>query len=112
MNQTSRLAILCLLAAHAVPAYGQENERQFAGRGKSLLTEQCGRCHQVAATGKSPLAEAPTFSEVMRRYKPDQLEEALAEGLSTGHPAMPEFTFEPDDVAAILAYLGTLRPAR
>jgi cytochrome c len=94
------------------PVHGQSAERQLVNRGKLLLTDKCSRCHQVAPTGKSPLAEAPTFRDVMRRYKPEQLEEALAEGLSTGHPDMPEFVFEPDDVAAIVAYLGTLRATR
>jgi cytochrome c len=45
----------------------------------------------------------------MQRYKPEQLEEALGEGLSSGHPAMPEFVFEPYEISAIVAYLGTLR---
>jgi mono/diheme cytochrome c family protein len=37
------------------------------------------------------------------------LEEALAEGISTGHPDMPEFIFEPDQIEAILAYIGSLK---
>ena len=39
----------------------------------------------------------------------DGLAEALAEGLSVGHPDMPEFVFEPDQVAAILAYLKSIQ---
>jgi cytochrome c len=37
------------------------------------------------------------------------LAEALAEGLSSGHPDMPEFRFEIDDVDAILAYLESIQ---
>jgi cytochrome c len=37
------------------------------------------------------------------------LEEALAEGIVSGHPAMPEFVFEPDDVSAIIAYIQSLQ---
>jgi hypothetical protein len=33
----------------------------------------------------------------------------LAEGLSTGHPDMPEFVFEPHDISAILAYLQSIQ---
>ena len=37
------------------------------------------------------------------------LEEALAEGLVTGHPDMPEFQFEARDVGAIIAYLNSIQ---
>jgi hypothetical protein len=34
------------------------------------------------------------------------------EGLSTGHEAMPEFVFQPDEIAAIVGYLDTLHNSR
>jgi len=37
------------------------------------------------------------------------LAEALAKGLCVGHPDMPELVFEPDQVAAILAYLKSIQ---
>jgi mono/diheme cytochrome c family protein len=40
---------------------------------------------------------------------PNALEEALAEGIVTGHNDMPEFAFEPGDVTAIITYLDTLK---
>jgi cytochrome c len=33
----------------------------------------------------------------------------LGEGLSVGHPDMPEFVFDPEDVGAILAYLKSIQ---
>jgi cytochrome c len=33
----------------------------------------------------------------------------LAEGLFVGHPDMPQFTFEPQDVGAIIAYLKSIQ---
>ena len=36
------------------------------------------------------------------------LEEALAEGISTGHPDMPEFVATPDQIDAILDYISSL----
>jgi len=33
----------------------------------------------------------------------------LAEGLSSGHPDMPEFRFEVEDVSAILSYLKSIQ---
>jgi hypothetical protein len=44
-----------------------------------------------------------------QRYSIDSLAEALAEGLSTGHPDMPEFIFEISEVGAILAYLQSIQ---
>jgi hypothetical protein len=38
----------------------------------------------------------------------ENLEEALAEGISTGHPTMPEFRFEPDQVNDFIKFLKTL----
>jgi hypothetical protein len=38
------------------------------------------------------------------------LAEALAEGVMTGHPAMPNFTFHPRDIEALLTYIDGLSP--
>jgi hypothetical protein len=37
------------------------------------------------------------------------LEEALAEGISVGHPAMPQFQFSPEDADALIAYLESIQ---
>jgi mono/diheme cytochrome c family protein len=42
----------------------------------------------------------------------DSLEEAFAEGISVGHPAMPQFAFAPDDVRALVAYLQSIQNER
>ena len=55
------------------------------------------------------IAKAPPFRNVVRKYDPSQLQEALAEGIVTGHNDMPEFVFEPDQISAIIAYLKTLK---
>ena len=36
------------------------------------------------------------------------LAEALAEGIMTGHPAMPNFAFEPRDIGALLTFIEGL----
>ena len=78
--------------------------------GHELLSKNCARCHAIDMAGASPLAKAPPFREVVKRYDPAYLEEALAEGIVTGHNEMPEFSFEPEQIAAIIAYLSTLKP--
>lgn len=80
-----------------------------AAEGFALLHESCARCHAAGLRGASPLAQAPPFREVVKRYAPAQLEEALAEGIVTGHNDMPEFEFTPDDIGKIVTYLEALR---
>jgi len=78
-------------------------------RGEVLLRRHCGGCHAVGRAGESPKPPAPPLRELHKRYAPAALGEALAEGLLTGHPLMPEFRFEPDDVRAIIRYLDSIQ---
>ena len=39
----------------------------------------------------------------------EDLAESLAEGIVSGHPEMPIFVFEPQDVAAIIDYLESIQ---
>ena len=70
--------------------------------GHKLVEANCSRCHAIGKTGESPLAKAPPFREVVKRYPVEFLEEALVEGIVTGHNEMPEFTFEPDQASRSL----------
>jgi cytochrome c len=97
---------LVLMSAGAAPA---QDKRALEGRGEGLLTSNCARCHAVGRTGNSTHPEAPPFRTLGQRYPIEVLAEALAEGLSSGHPDMPEFRFEIDDVDAILAYLESIQ---
>jgi mono/diheme cytochrome c family protein len=103
-------APLALLAALlcASPVFSQPAGPREIAAGKALVAKHCSRCHQIETKGPSRLPIAPPFRDLMQRYGPEALEEALGEGLSSGHPDMPEFVFEPDEVAAIVAYFGTL----
>lgn len=74
-------------------------------RGRDIAEAHCGRCHALGRSGESRLAAAPPFRDLGKRYPIEQLAEALAEGIVTGHPDMPEFVFETEDVIALLAYL-------
>jgi cytochrome c len=80
-----------------------------AGRGEFLLTTHCARCHAVGRTGVSLHPEAPPFRTLSRKYKIEGLAEALAEGISTGHPDMPEFVFAAEDAGAIIDYLQSIQ---
>ena len=78
-------------------------------RGEALLIANCARCHAVGRSGVSPHPQAPAFRTLSRRFKVEGLAEALAEGISTGHPDMPEFVFEADEVGAIIDYLKSIQ---
>jgi cytochrome c len=80
-----------------------------ARRGEALLITNCARCHAVGRSGVSPHPQAPPFRTLSRKFKVEGLAEALAEGISTGHPDMPEFVFEADEVGAIIDYLKSIQ---
>ena len=105
-----RLVAMCAtgMAAASTLAAGLDDPENRIAHGHALLTDNCARCHAVEAEGDSPFAPAPPFRTLNERYDVEVLEEALAEGIVSGHPAMPEFVFAPDDVGDIIAYLKSL----
>jgi mono/diheme cytochrome c family protein len=102
---TGVLLVVSVLAATVrVASASEETER-----GKALLTRDCASCHAIGPTGESPRQNAPAFRTLGQRYPVESLEEALAEGIMTGHPDMPEFSFDADDVGAIIDYLKSIQ---
>jgi cytochrome c len=77
-------------------------------RGKTFALNNCARCHSIDRMTRSPLKIAPPFRTLHLRYPVDNLGEALAEGIVTGHPTMPEFRLDPDQIHDLLSYLKTL----
>lgn len=108
LSQRCFLALIVAGAVIASPVRAQENAA-LVKRGQALLASNCARCHATGTTGASPHPAAPPFRTLSRRYSIEGLGEALAEGLSVGHPDMPEFIFEPAEVGAILAYLKSIQ---
>jgi mono/diheme cytochrome c family protein len=98
------LALLALGTGGAFAADGSGTEID----GKALLEKDCGRCHSIAAIGKSPLPQAPPLREIYLKYPIDQLESGFAEGMGSRHRDMPQIQFSADQVAAILNYLGSI----
>lgn len=96
------LAFALVTLAPALAASPQEQ------RGKTFALNNCAKCHAIDKVSPSPLKIAPAFRTLHKRYPIDTLAEALAEGISTGHPTMPEFRLDPDQIGDLLAYLKTL----
>jgi mono/diheme cytochrome c family protein len=97
-----RLAVVTLTLA--TPALAASPEQ----RGKAYARAHCARCHAIYRTGQSPLDIAPPFRTLHLRYPVETIAEALAEGINTGHAAMPEFVLDPDQIHDLLSYLKTL----
>jgi mono/diheme cytochrome c family protein len=74
-----------LLSAFGPPAYAES----AVARGEALVRTNCSPCHAVGLIDKSPHPDAPAFRTLSERYPIEDLGEALAEGISTGHPDMP-----------------------
>lgn len=99
-----------LLGLDAVATNIGAQEYDPVQEGHALVTMYCSDCHATEATGDSLLPIAPPFRELYLRYDVELLSEALVEGIVTAHPEMPQFEFDPDQAAAIVAYLKTLEP--
>jgi len=101
--------LLCLTVGLLLVVAPAAAQSDLTARGRLLVQRHCAGCHAVTRSGASPDAAAPPFRDLNQRYRIDSLGEALAEGILTGHPAMPQFAFPPKDIAAVLAYLKSIQ---
>lgn len=76
--------------------------------GKAFAQANCSHCHSIDKVTLSSLAIAPPFRTLHQRYPVESLEEALGEGISTGHPSMPEFRLDPGQVGDFISFLKSL----
>jgi mono/diheme cytochrome c family protein len=107
-HRTSLLVALAAQLLASPAAWSAEALTPAAQRGLVLVRTNCARCHAIYRIGPSPLKIAPPFRTLHERYPVEQLEEPLAEGIVTGHPTMPEFSFDPGQVGDVIAYLKSL----
>ncbi len=103
-----RMVPILMVLGFAAPAGAQDADG--VAHGKALVEANCARCHGIGANDASNHPEAPPFRTLSERYPLDALEEAFVEGITTGHPDMPEFVATPEQVADILDYIETLQP--
>jgi cytochrome c len=95
---------LCLIMPAAAAAQTSPGEQ----RGQTFVRANCSTCHAIDKVSASPLKIAPPFRELHRRYPVESLQEALVEGIRTGHANMPEFRLDPGQASDVIAYLKTL----
>jgi cytochrome c len=77
-------------------------------RGKAFAQANCSYCHSIDKFTRSPRRAAPPFRTLHKQYPVETLEDALAEGLSTGHPRMPEFRLDSRQVGDFISFLKSL----
>jgi len=99
------VAALPALAAMDAVAQAQDPVRH----GRALVREFCGRCHSIGRRGRSPHADAPPLRYMGRTFDLDEIPRTLQRGISSNHPAMPEFKFDYEDARAVRAYLRTIQ---
>ncbi|MEA2345927.1 MAG: hypothetical protein QOF63_4096 [Thermoanaerobaculia bacterium] len=97
-----QMAAVLLVATSALAASPAEQ------RGKTYALTNCARCHSVDRVTQSPLKIAPPFRTLHLRYPVETLAEAFAEGINTGHPTMPMFRLDPDQIHDLLSYMKSL----
>jgi len=102
-----RLTLLCIaLALGSSAAMAQSGRVQ---RGFTFAQTNCSQCHAIGRFGDSPIPEAPPFTTLHTLYPIEDLAEAFAEGITTGHPSMPQFELDPAQINDLLAYLNSIQ---
>ena len=99
------LAAVAILTSHFAVAQNLSPAEQ---RGLRFVRTNCASCHAVDKASPSPLRVAPPFRDLHKSYPVENLQEALGEGIVTGHPSMPEFQLDPGQVNDVIAYLKSL----
>jgi mono/diheme cytochrome c family protein len=99
------LVLSVALLFHAPSAFAQSPAAQ---RGQTFLRVHCANCHAIDKVSESPLTIAPPFRTLHLKYPVESLERPLSEGIIAGHPTMPQFRLDADQVGDVIAYLKTL----
>ena len=104
----SSAALILAIVLPGFTAMPASADSQSIRRGKAFAKASCSSCHSIDRTSRSPRRAAPPFRTLHRHYPVETLEDALGEGLSTGHPRMPEFRLDPDQVGDFISFLKSL----
>lgn len=101
------LAFLILVPTADV-SFAQYGKDGDIVKGRAMASRLCARCHSIDKQGSSPLPAAPPFRELSSKWPLSHLEEALAEGIVTGHSDMPEYEMMPAEIIDLLSFIDTI----
>jgi cytochrome c len=108
MRISLAIASIPLIASLILAGAASAQLSPSAQRGLTFVQANCAQCHAIDKVSESPLAVAPPFRTLHTKYPVESLAEAFAEGIRTGHPTMPAFRLDPDQISDLIAYLKTL----
>ena len=77
--------------------------------GKKIAERSCARCHAIGRMGESSVGTAPAFRTLTQKWPLENLAEALAEGIVTGHPGMPVIFLSPSEIDNLLGWLESVQ---
>ena len=100
--------VLALVLALCLAPAAQAVETATPQQGLALARERCGFCHGVEygdEFSSNPLA--PTFEAIADT--PGMTQTALSVTLRSSHQVMPDLMLSSEEIAAISAYLATLK---
>ena len=106
---TAAVGYLLVLVGSQIPSAFAQSDSELARQGEAILSGQCAMCHDLGRSGSSTFGNIPSFSAIAKRSDFAQLRQSLETGITSGHPAMPRISLSGTQIAAILAYLRTLR---
>ena len=78
--------------------------------GRTFAEQNCARCHATGRDDESKLSIAPPLRTISSKYPLENLDEAFAEGIVTGHNDMPEFRLKPSEINNLLGYIQSISP--
>jgi mono/diheme cytochrome c family protein len=108
MTRTRWISLAALASLIAAPPAAGAQDVSAITRGLYYANRSCASCHAVAAGQKrSPNSAAPTFEAVANT--PGMTAMALNVWLHTSHPTMPNLIINPDNIADLTAYIGSLK---
>jgi cytochrome c len=107
MHRPPNVAALTIAALLALTVLGAAEAQARSGR--ALLKEYCASCHAIGKTGRSPMRSAVPLRALGRSFDLDDFPRLLRRGVSSTHPAMPEFKFNDDDARAVTEYLRSIQ---
>ena len=99
------IALGALLSSASQAALAQSPAAQ---RGLTFVRVHCAQCHSIDKVSVSPLTIAPEFRTLHLKYPIENLRRPLLEGIVAGHPTMPQFRLDSDQVSDVIVYLETL----
>lgn len=105
-------AASCALGACSPLLGAPQDKRLPTVWGAGVADRTCGECHATSGSGRSDLADAPTFRDLRPRYSREAMSAILEKRMVELHPRMPLLQLDVDELNAFLDYWQNIEPAK